>query len=306
MLAVVSLQPALVRVEFLGGLSEDGGHEVLAAHFEAGGYGLTAARLLRALGQPVVFIGLAGGPMVELLCEGLRDERIEERLLDAEAALPTIVRQHSWDGTGRLVSRTFPGVPARASGDELCRLVAGVDALDEVDGIIVCGESPSAGSDFAAREIVRRAKRRAIPVVMQPDGGIIVEGAAGGPGHVVLRRRCYVEALESGGLREEALLERLFDAGGESLVITNGPELVEVITPSGREFAQPATASDRGGESAREALAAGLLLKLADGWDTWAAVCYGVGAGTAQTQKEVHGRLSLAEVDGFYSQVRKV
>lgn len=306
MFLVVSLQPVLSRVQFLGSLAGSD-REVLAAHFEAEGDGVTAARVLRDLGHAVTLLGLGGRPLAELFEQALAEEGVRAKLLPTSAPLPMSIRHVSWSDGGELASSRFTEGAPRITGAEMRFLLAEAqDCLAEADALLVCGDSSSPGVDFAVRRLLERAGVARKRAILEASGRVLVESATAGPSFVVTVRRRLEATAKAHGLVVADLCRRFFDSGTQGMVLTDGVKAAEVLLAGETLRLQPPAAGDRGGERAREALAAGLLHGLSRDFEPPAAVAYGMGAATARVQKEIGGRLDPSAVEGFYRQVRRI
>ncbi|MFQ5503384.1 MAG: PfkB family carbohydrate kinase [Planctomycetota bacterium] len=305
MLLVVSLESRLYRVQFLDGLLGGAGcQEVFGAHFEAGGKGIVAARTLRDLNAKLGLVGIKGGITGQILADCLERERVPARFVDSPVPTPMGCRIYSPKGGGGLIQEYreeaawIGGTELRLLPQELARFQPGLR------GVLLCGSSPGRGSDFLLAELCQRLRADGVPALMLDPGRGLIETLEQPADWVLMGDADFSEAARFSELSELSLLEELFSSGCRLVVLGRGPESVRLITGEGELRLRPPETRDKGGLAPREAMAAMMLLRLSQGWDLQPSVAYGIAAGTAQTQKSLGGRLRMAEIEGFYRQIR--
>jgi tagatose 6-phosphate kinase len=304
---VISLQLYLQRAQFVGqDLDEGGIMPVHGAHFEAAGGGLVAARALRDLGQDVRLISVKGGDTGDLLQKEIEKEGLSTALVESAAPTPMTFRLHGRHRYGMELEE-YREDPIRVGGEEMRDMLCLFDeGLAEASAVLLCGDSPYQGADMLYSEMLRRGHEAGLPVLAKSTGDSLLELLKSGPGVLVARRQDFSHCAKTLGISEAELRDRGFAADTGALVLVQGAKALSLWTQEGCLELMPPDARSRGGPSPGEALSAGLLLRLVEGWDLQPATCYGIAAGTAQSLKPLGGRLCAATIEGFYRQVRAV
>jgi fructose-1-phosphate kinase PfkB-like protein len=304
-LLVVTLRPLLARVQFLAA----GGQEpqsVIAAHFEAAGPGIAAARALRALGGSAVLLAPGSGEVARCFAARLQDEAVTARLVETAAPMPMCVVHHWWDPQGARHGQSFVEDAARLTGAEMRRVLAEVDTLlPEVRAVVLAGAEVPAGGEFLLAEIAARVAAAGKVVVLATGERTLAEALSRGHGNVVAARWELDSVVRQVGCDAPKLVAGALANGADTVLVAAGADAACLHLRQGSVVLEPPAASDRGGEGVLETVAAGLAVRLAAGWEPVSAACYGLAAGLAQMQKELGGSLSLSEVDGFFSGVRR-
>ncbi|MEZ5988836.1 MAG: PfkB family carbohydrate kinase [Planctomycetota bacterium] len=305
MVLVVSLQLHLLRSQFLGEeTGEPGVMSVSGAHFEAGGDGVVAARTLRDLGHEPHLLSVRGGTTGEILERELAREGLAPELVPGIIPTPMGFRLF---GARRNEVEEYREDPIRFGGEEMRELLERFDErLPQSRAVLLCGDSPSTGSEFLFGEMLRRLRDAGVPHVVKTRGPSLAECLRSGGDVIVVRRPQWIAAAREQGCSEETMLEQAFAAGSAAVVLTDGATRVSLWTEEGELELEPPATQGRGGLAPGEALAAGLLDRRLRGWDLQPSVCFGIAAGTAQSLKPLGGRLSTETIDGFYRQVRAV
>jgi len=317
MLLVVSLAPTLVRSQFL----DHGGDEtdtddvhsgrrrrvpVVGAHFEAGGRGIVAARALKDLSAAVRLVCIRGGATGQALTECLEAARIPATFVDSLQPTPITYRVHAREHGGALVREYVDEPPALGGGEMRAVLDVFDDSLTKAGGVLLTGGCAARGVDFLLAELCRVAREQSVPVLFLGAGEALFESRDAPPEWVLCGRADLARSVSDLGRSETRLTTDLFARGCRAVVVSDGPRPVRIITSEGELKLVPPETRDRAGPSPREAMAAMMLLRLTQAWDLQPAVAYGMAIGTAQTQKTLGGRLRMADVEGFYRQIRGV
>ena len=202
MIVVVSLNPALDVTHYVDGADWSGVNRPHEVHVRAGGKGLNVARTLRALGQPVLLAGLAGGCTGQALAAGLASTGIEARLTSIAAETRrTFVVADSARGQTALFNE--PGPPVTAA--EFAEFSAAYErAASGAAVVVLSGSLPPGLPDDAYAGLTAIAAGAGVPVILDASGAPLRLGAAAGP------------ALIKPNLAElEALAGRELRTGGE-------------------------------------------------------------------------------------------
>jgi fructose-1-phosphate kinase PfkB-like protein len=304
-LLVVTLRPLLARVQFLAGNGQER-QSVIAAHFEAAGSGVAAARTLRALGGSAVLLAPGSGEVARCFAARLQAEAVTARLVETASPMPMCVVHHWWDAQGARHGRSFVEDAGRLTGAEMRRVLTEVETLlPEVRAVVLAGAEVPAGGEFLLAEIAGRVAAAGKVVVSATGERTLAEAMSRGHGSVVASRAALEAVRLQAGCGESALLARALGNGVDSILVAAGAAEASLHRREGSVVLEPPAASDRGGEGVLETVAAGLAIRLAAGWEPVSAACYGLAAGLAQMQKELGGSLSLSEVDGFFAGVRR-
>ena len=179
MIVVVSLNPALDVTHYVDGADWSGVNRPHEVHVRAGGKGLNVARTLRALGQPVLLAGLAGGCTGQALAAGLASTGIEAWLTPiAGETRRTFVVADSARGQTALFNE--PGPPVTAA--EFAEFSAAYErAVSGAAVVVLSGSLPPGLPDDAYAGLTAIAAGAGVPVILDASGAPLRLGAAAGP-----------------------------------------------------------------------------------------------------------------------------
>lgn len=267
MIVTVTANPALdVTYTIEDGLRVGSEHRVRTARVRPGGKGVNVARVLHALGVPVLATGLTGGPGGEELLAGLAECGVTG---DFVAALPDVRRTVVVnDGAGAVTSfweaGSSPGDPRRAA-QRLRRHVS--DLLETADALAVCGSLPPGVDPELPAALAREAARRGVPVVVDTHGAALRAAAAAGDA-VLMPNAAELAAIS--GSRPADPVEAVAMAGelvaGNGLpavVVTVGADGMVVAHPGGTARARPASPLRGNPTGAGDAACAAIVRHLA-------------------------------------------
>jgi tagatose 6-phosphate kinase len=228
---------------------------ITAVYRQAGGKGVNVARVLHALGEDVLVSGLAGGSTgaaarSELASAGIADQTMSIAG-DSRTTLVLV------DAMGRATSLSEPG--AEVSPDEWQRWLAEYGMLlGQVSAVVIAGSVPRGVPDDAYGQLVRIARRRGLPVLLDASGDALALGIAQRPSVV------KVNAQELAAIApDESALEaasRIQADGPAAVVVTDGPGGMLAITDEGRWRCAPPREIRGNPTGAGDAASAALIL----------------------------------------------
>ncbi|WP_282692229.1 1-phosphofructokinase family hexose kinase [Streptomyces sp. CC208A] len=248
MIVTVTLNAALDITHRVDRLRPHSAHRVRAVGARAGGKGVNVSRVLHALGLPTLVTGLAGGPTGEAVRRELREAELPERLtrIDGETRRTVaVVDEHTGDTTTLLE----PGPVVRP--DEWRSFLTDFDTcVDRASAVVLSGSLPPGLPEDAYATLVRAARARGVPAILDTSGPALRAALAAGPALVKPNADELAEATgepdpppASGrGYPRLALLgaaEALRAAGAEAVVASLGPDGLLAVTPSGAWRAAP-------------------------------------------------------------------
>ena len=272
-----------------------------AGHREPGGKGINVARALRALGQPVIATGLAGGRAGAMIVEDLTAGGILNEFVKIadESRSSTIVL----DPAGTQVATEVVEYGPIVRPDELeafwssyCYLLGGSEA------VVLAGSLPRDVPEDWYATALREARRQRVFAVLDSEGEPLRLGLAGEPDLVVPNQ---LEAEELVGFEFEATqdyvlaLEQIVEMGARGVIITRDDGALALVRESGKSLFLRATVpllevvSPVG---AGDALLAGLLAARRAERPFAEALRHAVACGAASTQHEQPGMLDGREV----------
>jgi len=236
-------------------------HRVRDVAEHAGGKGINVARLLHALGKPVVATGLVGGHTGERIADLLVAEGIPAEFGEIAAeSRRTVVVNSGGDATGFWEPGPFVDDAEWGAFTELYgTLLAGADV------VVLSGSLPRGVPADAYGRMVRVAKRADVPVVLDADGEPLRHGLAAGP-TVVKPNSDELAAVvghrPSGVAEVASAAAQLRKAGAEVVVASLGPHGLVAATGEGawRAAVPPQTGNPTG---AGDAVVAALARSLA-------------------------------------------
>jgi tagatose 6-phosphate kinase len=239
----------------------------------AGGKGVNVARVLHALGEPVVATGLVGGgtgASIRTLLGDLRHSFVEI----AKPSRRTTVIADGTDGTG------FWEPGPQVSADEWAAFVAHYAALLRVTRVVVLsGSLPPGVPVDAYGSLVELARGAGVPSVLDASGEPLRAGLGAGPD--VAKPNAHELAMATGMAvgalpdAEELAISEAADAADAlrataprhtAVVASLGPHGLLASTVDGRWHALPGTAlkgnPTGAGDAAAAALARGIAYRL--------------------------------------------
>ncbi|MCP9975293.1 1-phosphofructokinase family hexose kinase [Streptomyces somaliensis] len=261
MILTVTLNTALDLVYTVPALTPHAAHRVTEVVERPGGKGVSAARVLAALGHEAVVTGFAGGPAGNTLRGLLAPLPVRDALVPVSGATrrTVTVTDAAAGGTTRF---SEPG-PVVTPAEWAAFASAYEELLDGARAVALCGSLPRGVHVGAYGELVRRARRAGVPVLLDTGGEPLRRGVAARPD---LLKPNADELAALTGYRDPLRAAR--DArrrGAHAVVASLGPDGLLAVTPDGA-WAAPAPARVAGDPTgAGDAVVAGLLSALAEG-----------------------------------------
>ncbi len=262
MILTVTLNAALDLTYRVPRLLPHAEHRVDQALERPGGKGVNVARVLAALGHETVVTGFAGGPTGETLRRLLADS--PGPLTDA--LLPI---------TG--TTRRTVGVVDAATGDTTQLNEAGPDVtpaewaafddryghlLRDARAVALCGSLPPGVPVGAYAHLVRQARARHIPVLLDTSGEPLRRGIAARP-DLVKPNAAELAALTGSTDPHRAALDAR-RRGAHAVAASLGPDGMLALTPDGTWHAAPPKPLTGNPTGAGDSAVAGLLSALLD------------------------------------------
>jgi tagatose 6-phosphate kinase len=221
MIVTVTLNPALDLTYPVDALVPHHTHRVSAVSQRAGGKGLNVARVLHALGEPVLATGLLGGPTGSVVAGLLDAEGVPASFSritgDTRRTVAVVDRE---DATG--FWEPGPVVPAA----EWSRFVDHFrDLIGRASVVTLCGSLPPGLPIDAYGVLTRAATEAGVPVLLDTSGPALREGLAAGP------------AVTKPNASELSALLPNWDVGAlraltnGAVVVTDGVAGLRAITP---------------------------------------------------------------------------
>ncbi|MFD6423233.1 1-phosphofructokinase family hexose kinase [Streptomyces sp. NPDC060198] len=256
MIVTLTPNPALDITYSVPGFRPHASHRVTEVHAQAGGKGVNVSRVLHALGRPTTAVLPLGGRTGEVV----RDDLEGRHLAHVAVAVGGETRRTVAvvDGTDTtMLNEPGPEVTA----DEWAAVRAAVrDLLPRARVLTISGSLPSGLRKDACAELIRLARARGVPVILDADGPVLTAGLAARP--TVVKPNAD-ELRSATGFEDPArAASALIAAGAEAVVASLGPDGLLAVTPDGVWRARPpgriAGNTAGAGDSVVAALAAGL------------------------------------------------
>ncbi len=297
MILTVALNPAVDLTYRLPVVRWSGTNRVQQVDRRAGGKAINVARVLRALGQPAVVTGFAGGHTGEELREGLTTAGVGDALVRIGGETRRTVTVVDTRGS------TVLNEPGPAITDvEWRSLVGRVSELcDEAEAVVLSGSLPPGVPQDAYAVLARHVGAAGIPAILDADGTALARGVGGRPTIVKpntdeLERATGEPALLSGA-------EALRQAGAESVVVSLGAGGLVACTPEGRWRAAPPQRLPGNPTGAGDAAVASLAASLVSGQPWPRRLAHATAASAAAVLLPTAGDLDQRAYRDFLEQV---
>ncbi|SMC97087.1 1-phosphofructokinase family hexose kinase [Lentzea albidocapillata] len=242
----VTLNAALDVTYRVGALVPGDTHRVSGVAVRAGGKGVNVARMLLALGVPVLATGFAGGSAGAVLREDLSRSDVPHAMFPIAGETRRTVTVVADSGQATLFAE--PG-PVVTSEEWSGFLVHYSELVANADVVVLSGSLPQGLPDDAYATLVRSAP---VPVVLDADGPALALGAAAGPAVITPNRSELAAASE---------VDDPLALGATAALVSDGPRGMTAHTADGVWSAAPPeviTGNPTGaGDAAVAALVAG-------------------------------------------------
>jgi tagatose 6-phosphate kinase len=177
MIVTVTLNPALDLTYSVEALVPHGVHRVAAATERAGGKGLNVARVLHALGEPVLATGLLGGTTGARIADLLAADGVPASFTPiAGETRRTVAVADRRDATGFWE----PG-PQISAAEWSLMLARFRDLLGKAAVVALCGSLPPGVPIDGYAVMIRLASAADVPTVLDTSGEPLRHGLAAGP-----------------------------------------------------------------------------------------------------------------------------
>jgi tagatose 6-phosphate kinase len=228
----------------------------------AGGKGINVSRVLHTLGVPTLIAGLAGGRTGEAVRRELGQAGLPERLTSVTGETRrtvAVVDEHTGDTT-TLLERG----PVVRPEEWRVFLADFASCLDGAAVVVLSGSLPPGLPQDAYAILVRAARARGVPAILDTSGPALRHGLPAGP--ALVKPNADELAEVTGESDPHRAAKALRAAGAEEVAASLGPAGILAVTPSGAWRAVPPERL-RGnptgaGDAAVAALARGLVAGL--------------------------------------------
>lgn len=303
-ITAVSLNPAIDRTLTVPGFATGRTNRVTANRTDPGGKGINVARVASALGAPVHVVGFMGQSNGNLISEYLSARGIPASFLPV--AGETRVNLKIIDPeTSELTEVNDPGFAVGAAQvAALTELIR--ERLDETSVLVLAGSLPSGVPASVYGDLVRLARERSIPTILDADGEALALALEAGPS-LIKPNRAEAERLLGRELPDRAALltaaADLLAWGPRGVVISSGAEGALAATPGERCWATPPAIKPGSSVGAGDSMVAGLAVAIARGIALPEALRLATAAGAATASLPGTQTGSLSDVEALLPQV---
>jgi tagatose 6-phosphate kinase len=222
--------------------------------YQAGGRGVTVAKVLHAFGHDVLAAGLAGGSSGELIREDLARSGVPTAFTLIRGESRRLFRFAPGEGAGGVLRFGEPG--PYITTEELGRFAADYRGLlAGAAAVVLCGSLPDGLPADIYGTLVTYAAEAAVPVILDAGGEELKQAVDHGPDLVVAQTSPAEEDQDSG--------RALIKLGAAAAAVATGG-LLRAVTATGEWTAH--LSGDPGHRPARGALVAGLVPGQLLGW----------------------------------------
>ncbi|MBI6546924.1 MAG: 1-phosphofructokinase family hexose kinase [Cyanobacteria bacterium NC_groundwater_1444_Ag_S-0.65um_54_12] len=262
MILAVCPNTAIDRTAVIAGFAAGKQHKIARVHQQPGGKGVNAARVLKALGQPVLVIGFVGGETGRQFAHGLQREGISAELV--RIAGPTRTCLAIVDPRGHKVTEIDELGP-EVNALEVQKLNHAVmQHLGRAHFAIFSGSLPPGAPVDLYRRWVELAHKHGVLAAVDAAGPILSQALAA---HPYLTKPNQQEAEEHLGYRlsgESAIIQALETLAPQSeiVAITLGARGAAIAVPGRRWRVHPPSISASNTVGCGDAFLAGFLTGL--------------------------------------------
>jgi 1-phosphofructokinase family hexose kinase len=246
-----------------------------------GGKGVNVARQLHRLGEQALAVTFAGGETGSMMERLLTEEGLPHRCVRVGGMTREGVTYR--EGDGAMTSVFEP--PHAVTGAECRALLEACEELLAASAWVICsGSSPCNETDALFAEIIASARERKIPAALDSYGTAMVLGSAARPAMLKLNRDEFASTYGRRIASEREALEAAREIVGRGIgwcLISDGPRPLVAATPAESWVVDPPEVKSVNPTGSGDALLAGVLHGLAQGWVLGDALAFGVAAGAA-------------------------
>ncbi|MEV4680944.1 1-phosphofructokinase family hexose kinase [Streptomyces kurssanovii] len=302
MILTVTLNAALDITYKVAALTPHTTHRVGEVVERPGGKGINVARVLAALGHECVVTGFAGGATGAVLRGMLAPLAPHDALVEiAGTTRRTIAVTDGTSGDTTQLNEPGPTVLP----EEWTAFLSSYDSLlRDADAVALCGSLPPGIHVGAYAELVRRARARQVPVLLDTSGEPLRRGIAARPDLV---KPNADELAQLTGSREPLRATR--DArrrGAHTVVASLGPDGLLATTPDGTWQAAPPEPVRGNPTGAGDSAVAGLLSGLVAGLSWPERLSRAVALSTATVLATAAGEFDAAAYERLLGRVTVV
>ncbi|MCW2611448.1 MAG: tagatose 6-phosphate kinase [Actinomycetota bacterium] len=235
MILCVTLNAALDVTYSVDEVRWHAGNRVAAVAQRAGGKGVNVARVLHTLGEDVLVTGLVGGDTGAQIRADVQAAGLAEAFQDVTGEsrrTVAVVDAAAGDATGFWE----PGPPV--APDDWARFLDRYDGLlTGARAVVLTGSLPPGLSPEVYADLVHRARKAGVPVVLDADAEALAVGVSAEPDIV----KPNVDELRRATGFTDRLpgAEALRAQGARAVVVSAGPDGLIASTPDGRWAARP-------------------------------------------------------------------
>lgn len=286
MILTVTLNPCLHKfVEFKGSLDQRVVIRPVETHYQGGGKGINAARVIRRMGGNVVALTFAGGAIGDLFLEVVRGEGIVVDAVSTAAPTRMSTMVHSVD-SGQFREFLEVGSPV---ADEECRAFSErFDRLARGATIVTLnGSIPDPKLDSFFADAIGRAKAAGVRTIVDTYGRAARLAADARPWLLKANLDEIRDSFDVDVSRREnvdAFARERIASGIGYVMITAGEEGAALYAPHGAWRFDPPRVKELNPVGSGDAMLGVLALELARGTDIVTASRRATAAGTANAE----------------------
>ncbi len=307
MILTVTLNVALDRTVAVPRMRLGRRHRVVESSRAPGGKGVNVARVLKALGEPVIATGFAGGPtgarVRDLLAaeevlhdfvETRGDSRTNISIVDPTSGEESEINERGPEVSPEEVERLTKRLEYLAGGAQLC---------------VIAGSLPPGAPVDVYAELISRLRERGVPVLLDTDGepmraGLRAQPAVVAPNAAEAEEAVGYEFSDSDEMTTG--LASLLEMGAEEAIITTAAGCVAMTGAGNRRRHYEARIDQLDAVAtvgAGDAFLAGLASGRRAGRPLSECLAFAVACGAQSTQRLGAGSLDPAEVERLLEQV---
>ena len=303
-MVTLTLNPAVDKSSTVGQVVAEAKLRCDKPMFEPGGGGINVARAAQRLGGDALAVYTSGGQLGKMLEELLDEEKVRQRPFSISGLTRENLTVYE-----RSSERQYRfGMPGpELSEDEAAGLLDEATKLMEgADYMVASGSLPRGVPDGFYANLAEVAGEKGCRLIVDTSGGPLERVSKKGafmikPNIRELKELCGKDVSDPTAVDE--LAESMLDTN-EAVLVSLGSQGAHLVSREGNLRIPAPTVPIKSKVGAGDSMVAGTVTKLAQGWDLFEAVRFGVAAGAAAVMTPGSELCRKEDAERLYEQLK--